>query len=63
MPTGTQEVTRAELVAQLEGEAAQGWPVPWWPQDQANPPAMVDPDQDALLIRYVDLVAAACGLT
>jgi hypothetical protein len=54
-------MTRSELVAQLESEAAQGWPVPYWPQDLPRPPKMVDRDQDALLRRYVDLLAEAVG--
>jgi hypothetical protein len=62
VPTREEEaMTRSELVAQLESEAAQGWPVPYWPQDLPRPPKMVDRDQDALLRRYVDLLAEAVG--
>lgn len=38
-----------DLVDRLEAEAAQGWPVPWWPQDRP----------DGALGVYIDLVAEA----
>ena len=49
-------MTRADLLDQLEGEAAQGWPVPFWPQDvdAARPH---DEPADAALGAYIALVA------
>jgi hypothetical protein len=52
-------VTRRELYHQLQEEAAQGWPVPYWPQDLPRPPKMMDRDQAVLLARYVDIVTEA----
>ena len=53
-------MTRSALLAQLENEAAIGWPAPWWPQDLARTYGWDTPRFcPEALQRYIDLIADA----
>lgn len=57
-------IAPTDLLDQLETEAAQGWPTPWWPQDREAAEHRTHGltiAQDRALGRYVDLIAEAAA--